>query len=97
MIMIFLAVRISKTLNLEKNYFRIFMSLFYLMVTFVNSVGPTVMHLDAEARSIDFLNQVIFLTLKLYLKNSKGFGRQSIPMTRDSSFVLFLHLQFPSV
>lgn len=65
---------------------------FYLMVMFVNSFGLTVMHLDAEARSTDFLNQVIFLTVKVNSKNSKGFGRQSIPMTRVSSFVLFMHL-----
>lgn len=69
------------------------------MVTFVNSFGATVMHFEAEARSAHFLNQAALLTVKVYLKNSKGFGRQSFSMTWVSSLhpVLFLHLQFFSV
>lgn len=54
---------------------------FYLMVMSVNSAGATVMHFEAEATSADFLNQVVFLTVKVYSVNSKGFGRQSVSIT----------------
>lgn len=68
------------------------------MVTSVNSFGATVnMHFEAEAKSTHFLNQVVLLTVKVYSKISKGSGRQSFSITWVSPFVLFLHLQFPSV
>lgn len=54
---------------------------FYLMVTSVNSFGATVMHFEAESSLTHFLNQVVFLTVKVYLKISKGSGRQSFSIT----------------
>lgn len=67
------------------------------MVTSVNSFGVTVTHLEAVSSLTHFLNQDVFLTTTIYLYISKGSGRQSFSMTWISSFVLFLHLQFPPV
>lgn len=51
------------------------------METSVNSFeGATVTHLEAEATSTHFLNQLFFLTVNLYLKNSNGSGRQAFSM-----------------
>lgn len=55
------------------------------------------MHFEATSSLTHFLNQDVFLTITIYLKISKGSGRQSFTMTWVSLFVLFLHLQFPPV
>lgn len=90
-------LKVRHCLSKHIYFSRTFPHVVYLMVTSVNSFGVTVMHFAAISSLTHFLNQDVFLTITIYLKISKGSGRQSFSMTCISSFVLFLHLQFPPV